>query len=508
MVYSLIGIVLAFAGGILVAPFFAVDPLILWAAAATCLLLSLLGMRFRRLFLVGILIAVGLLGILRYQTAQLPFAQLYNRAGTLREVSGTVRSYPTIGVGRTAFTFQPDQIQGMIRVTIFWEGGERPMLFYGDRLRLTGSIRAPRRFRDFDYRAFLARQGIFATMAIGDDDAVDLLGVGGSRLLRRGDILRQRLLARLDLILPPQEAGLAHGLLFGERATLDEEIEEAFRRTGLMHLLAVSGLHLGIFLVGLWFILRRIGLRPIFTYPLVGIAILLVLWIVGPRISLVRAALLFAFLALGSVLADLGLILRRWVRPYNGLAAAALVILALRPPALHDIGFQLSFGATAAILFVFNPTLRVQAGINTLAERLPLPTWSIRYPLSLLAVSAAAQAGAVPFIAYHFATIHPLSLAGNLIAVPLATIALWLGILTLFFSFPPLIGPLGVLFSLALRALIGLVEQLGRLPGAEIYTPPWMGVWIGGIVCYFFLVATIRALSFGGFQRRSSGLRD
>lgn len=489
MAYSLIGIVLAFAVGLFVAPFFSVDPLIIWAVSATCLFFSLIGARLHRFFLAGILITVCLLGIIRYQTAQLPFARLYDRAGTLREVSGTVLSYPDLGVGRTAFAFQPDHIEGMIRVTIFWEGGERPTIFYGDRLRLTGSIRAPRRFRDFDYRAHLARQGIFATMAIGDDDVVEVLGVGGSRILRSGDILRQRLLARLDLLLPPREAGLAHGLLFGERATLAEEIEDAFRRTGLMHLLAVSGLHLGIFLAGLWFILRRIGLRPLFTYPLVGVAVILVLWIVGPRISLVRAALLFSFLALGSVLADLGLILRRWVRPHNGLAAAALVILALRPTALYDIGFQLSFGATAAILFVFNPGLRVQAGINALAERIPIPAWSVRYPLSLLAVSAAAQAGAAPFIAYHFTTIHPLALAGNLIAVPLATIALWLGLLTLFFSFPPLVGPLGTLFSLALRTLIGLVEQLGRLPGAEIRTSPWMGVWIGGIVCYFFLVA-------------------
>jgi competence protein ComEC len=489
MTYSLIGIALAFAAGIFVAPFFTISPFALWGGATASLLVSFLAMRFRRRFLLGLFIAVGLLGILRYQTAQPPFAQLYDKALTLREVTGTVVSYPDLGAGYTAFTFQPDHLQGKIRVTWFWEGKERPSLSYGDRLRLTGSVRVPKRFPDFDYRAYLARQGIFATMAIDHDDTVESRGVSGSRLLRLGDTLRQNLLERLDRTLPPQEASLAHSLLFGERATLSDEVEEAFRRTGLMHLLAVSGLHLGIFLAGLWFILRRLGLRPLFTYPLVGIAVLLVLWVVGPRVSLVRATLLFAFLALGSVLADLGVILRRWISHYHGLAAAALVVLAIRPTALADVGFQLSFGATAAILFVFDPAFHVQAKIDALAERSPFPAWSVRYPLSLLIVSAAAQAGTAPFLAYHFGAIHPLVLVSNLTAIPLATIALWLGLFTLFLSWTPLIGPLGTLLSSVLRGLIVLVEWLGRLPGAETATPSWMGIWIGGIVCYFFLLA-------------------
>jgi competence protein ComEC len=148
-------------------------------------------------------------------------------------------------------------------------------------VRITGCGRAPENFDDFDYRGYLARQGIFATMIVDSPAGVQQLGAAGGSVMRLGDRIRQLFLSRIDALLPPEEAALAHGLLFGERGMMPEDAEEAFRRAGLMHLLAVSGLHLGIFLAGLWFLLRSFGLRPRIAYPLVGIAVLFVLWIVG-----------------------------------------------------------------------------------------------------------------------------------------------------------------------------------------------------------------------------------
>jgi len=491
MRYSLVGVTLAFAVGTVFGSLLPPDlapALLYWPAvgiAVTCVLLA----RVRRVFLVGLLVVIALLGGLRTQTSKLPTEELYRRAIYLREVTGTVVSYPDLGDGYTAFILAPDHLSAKIRVTCFWNEEDQERIFYGDRLHLVGAVEVPEYFDDFDYRAYLARQGVFATMAVGGEGQMEGIGTAGSRILRFGDNLRQKLLERLDQILPSVEAGLAHGLLFGERASLSDEVEEAFRRTGLMHLLAVSGLHLGIFLAVVWFALRLAGLRPVITYPLVGLAVLLVLWLVGPRVSLVRAALLFAFLGLGSVLADLGIILRRWVRSYHGLAAAALVILAIRPSALFDVGFQLSFGATAAIIASFDPFFGVGNWINEVAKKAPLPAWCVRYPLGLLVVSAAAQAGTAPFIAYHFRTIHPLVLVANLLVIPLATVALWSGLFALLCSWTPLFTPGGILFGWMLKPLIWVVEKLGGLPFAEFLVPSWMGIWIGGLVLHLFLLA-------------------
>ena len=491
MCYTLIGMTVAFALGIGVVHFTQMEavPVVLYAAAVGVFFLSLLLSCWKRCFFGGLLIAIALLGALRYQTSQPSLQSLYRRASQLREVTGTVASYPDLGEGYTAFVLAPDNLPAKIRVTCFW-GENRPVkILYGDRLHLVGKGEVPKRFSDFDYRAYLARQGIFATMAVSEDGQLEQIGIGRNPILRRGDGLRQRLVEQLDKFLPSPEAGLAHGLLFGERVALSEEVEETFRRTGLMHLLAVSGLHLGIFLAGLWFVLRFLGLRPVIAYPLVGVAVLLVLWVVGPRVSLVRAALLFAFLGLGSVLADLGIILRRWVSPYQGLAAAALVILAMRPTALFDVGFQLSFGATAAIIAVFDPTFGVGKSLQDLAERCPLPAWSVRYLLALLVVSLAAQAGTAPFLAVHFGEFHPLLVVANLIVIPLATCALWSGLATLLLSATPLLLPMATLFGWILNALIRIVARLSGLPFAALAVPPWMGIWLGGLVLFCVGVA-------------------
>jgi len=184
--------------------------------------------------------------------------------------------------------------------------------------------------------------------------SVAFIGERGG-ILRIGDGIRQSILSRLREGLSSDDAALAQGLLLGDRSALPDEIEEAFRKTGLMHVLAVSGLHLGIVLGGVWFILRRLGTRPAIAYPLVGTVVLIVLWIVGPRVSLIRAGLLFGFLALGSVLADFGLITKGSIRPLNGLASAGLAILAANPGQLYDAGFQLTFAATGAILVALLP---------------------------------------------------------------------------------------------------------------------------------------------------------
>lgn len=485
----MIGISLSFAAGIAVGSMLPQQRLLLWfacvAVAASIFVLS----RWRRSLLSLLLISVALLGALRYQSTPVIPASLYKQADNLQEVTGTIVSYPEDRSDHTMFIIAPDQIASKVSVTLFWKGEERPFLLYGDRLQITGLGKAPENFDNFDYRGYLARQGIFATMIVNSTRDIHKLGVTRSRIMRLGDKIRHRLLARIDALLASEEAGLAHGLLFGEKGMMSKEVEDAFRRAGLMHLLAVSGLHLGIFLAALWFLLRLFGLRPRITYPLVGIAVLFILWIVGPRVSLVRAALLFAFLALGSVLADCGLILRRWVSSYAGLAAAGLVLLSIRPTALWDVGFQLSFAATGAILFVFDPMFRVQQRITAVAKRAPLPTPIVSYPLLLIAISAAAQAGTAPFLAYHFHAFYPFALIANLVAIPLATLALWGGGILLLVSWSPLAVSAGKGLQLVLHSLIVCVKAISSLPGSMLPMPGWAGIWIGGIVIYLFMLA-------------------
>ncbi|MCD6494548.1 ComEC family competence protein [Candidatus Bipolaricaulota bacterium] len=485
----MIGTSLSFAAGIGVGSILPQHRLLLWFACVAVTIACLVLHRWKRGSLAGLLISVALLGALRYQSLPRISASLYKQADNLREITGTIVSYPEDRSDHTTFILSPDHVGAKVFVTLSWKGEDPPQLLYGDRVDVTGAGRAPENFADFDYRGYLARQRVFATMIVDSPKSIQRIGIAGSRIMRLGDKIRHRLLARIDALLPHKEAGLAHGLLLGEKGMMSAQIEDAFRRAGLMHLLAVSGLHLGIFLAGMWFMLRLFGLRPRVTYPVVAIAVLFILWIVGPRVSLVRAALLFAFLALGSILADCGVILRRWVSSYAGLAAAGLVLLAIRPSALWDVGFQLSFAATGAILFLFDPRFRVQQRMTNLAKRAPFPTPIVSYPLVLIGVSAVAQAGTAPFLAYHFHALYPLGLIASLIAIPLATLALWGGGMLLLVSWSPLAPWAAKGLQLVLHWLILSVRAISSIPGSLLAVPAWSGIWIGGIVVYLFMLA-------------------
>ncbi len=490
MRYTLVWMTFSFAAGIVVGQW-AADALPLWtwlAGSGAGLAAGVAFRRWPRVRRAMLLAAVVCLGVLRIACVR-PFPDwLSLRTPSLTEIEGTVVSYPSLGTSYVTFTLRPDVLPGRLQVTWFHDASPFGVVHYGDRVRLCGSAELPEAFDGFDYPAYLARQGIFATMAV-NREGLERTGTAGASVWHWGDRVRQVILARLDRWLAPDESAMARSLLFGDRSALPEGIEAAFSRTGLMHLLAVSGLHLGIFLGGAWWAVRRLGLRPRWAYPAVGLLVLVALWIVGPRVSLVRASLLFAFLALGSVLADLGWILRRSIRPTNGLAAAAIAILAMRPGALYDVGYQLTFAATASILIVFSPPLDWHRRIADSAERHGRTRRPIRWTLTLAAVATAAQAGAAPVIAWHFESIHPLALAANLLVVPLAGLALWCGFGGILLSGTFLLPYAIVPFSLALKGMKTIVVALSRMPLSQIEVPRWMGIWLGALVAYAFSIA-------------------
>jgi len=494
MNYALVIITVVFASGIglgMMVECARSLPFLYWLAVGMmvcCIILA----RWKGFLVVGSLVVVGVLGLMRFRATERSFERLYERASHLNEVIGTVVSYPNISEQYISFIFDPDNIPAKIRVTWFGEPKHlaEQSIYYGDRLRLIGRTSVPDQFADFDYRGYLARQGIFAVMTISEGkDKVTKLGVGRSYLLRLGDLVRHRLLARLDQSLSPAESSLAHGLLLGDRTALVPQIEESFRQTGLMHLLAVSGLHLGIFLAGLWFVLRALRLRPAVSYPIVGLAVAIIVWVIGPRVSLLRAGILFGFLAMGSVLADFGIILRRWVNPLQGLAAAALIILGFRPNSLWDAGFQLRFSATASIILVCSPRFGLRDWTRRVAERVPFFSKPVSYVLTLLVVSIAAQAGTAPFLVYHFGTLYPFVLLANLVAIPLATCVLWIGLSFSILLLPQLLLPISRMLQFTLGLLIAVVDVLSRIPLSALVVPAWMGVWLGGLVFFLFEVA-------------------
>ena len=499
MRYPMLLLFFALAAGILAESTVQVSATLWATVGAACLATAVVLHRTptRRVLL---LVCMAVLGVLR-SGAEREFPEwLVLRAPGISEVTGTVVSYPSLGADRIRFVVQPDRLPARILVTWSCPGGAAGRVHYGDCVGLAGRAERPGTFDGFDYGQYLERQGIVATMWV-EYEGLSVLGVRPS-ILRAGDQLRQTLLDSLRKRLTSAEFALAQSYVFGDRYALSDETEEAFARTGLMHILAVSGMHLTILLAGVWWVLHAFNVRPAVAYLLLAVVVLAAVWIIGPWVSFVRSALLFFFVAAGSVLADLGLILRSSVRPMNALAAAAFVLLLVEPQYLFDVGFQLSVAATAGLL-LFAPRPGWPA-----FPRLPRPlARASRAGTSLLFVSLAAQAGAAPILAFQFEKLQIWTAVTGIVAIPLSSVALWFGIVAL------AVTPLGFLagiaartFGWSLQAFESVVVAAARLPWSSVPTDGRVGIWLAGLVGLLYVAREVLArpavlVAPGGFAR-------
>lgn len=334
----------------------------------------------------------------------------------------------------------------------------------GDRLLAGGRLRAPRgpgNPGDPGEAVFLRRAGAAFVLEAG---------MGGLRLLERAGGLNPaaeaaRLRGRLEAViretLPPREAALLQGLVLGDRGGMSGDLRDDFRRTGLAHVLSVSGLHVGFVAGALLFALRPLALGPRGRAAVAIPALALYTLMTGAQAPVVRASIMFAFLLVGRCLG----------RPGGGLqalAAAFVAVAAARPTWLFDPGCQLSFAATGGIL-VAGPPLRAALAARAAGWRRRPPGWAIEG----LAVSLSAQAATLPLVMHHFGTISPVSLAANLVAVPLAGAAVPLGFAAALagLAWPAAAGLVNRFTALVLAVLADTVSWFAAWPGASVGVP-------------------------------------
>lgn len=303
-----------------------------------------------------------------------------------------------------------------------------PDVRQGDVVRLRGRLRLPPRLRNpggFDYRAYLARRGICCTMYVGKPEHVDVRGDRRGMLKSFLVVAREHIRVQIDRYIPSTGArAVLRALLLGDRSRVTDVQRDRFAKTGLMHLLAVSGLH--VFLVGMVLyallrpVLMRFGLRwrtvevarAVLTVLVLGGYMLLT----GGRPSVVRAVIM-------GVLFIGGIVFQRSAHPLNTLGVAALVLLAVRPAALFDVGFQLSMSAVAGIV-ALNP--RLVAAVPERYRASQAADWLI----STGTVSAAAILGTAPVLLFHFGWVSAAGLFLNVVGIPCTGLALSAAILT------------------------------------------------------------------------------
>ena len=286
-----------------------------------------------------------------------------------------------------------------------------PFFEYGDRLAIAGVLRAPEPFGDFDYPAYLASQGI-SGVVYGNE--VELRAEGGrswqAAIYSAIYSGRRELSDSIERAFPYPESALGQALLLGQRGGLPPELTDKFRGTGAAHLLAISGLHVGILMFAVlgasaWALGRRwnyyllLPLAAVWFYAVIS----------GGSPSVLRAA------AMGSVyLAALGLGRPGSVLPALALAAALMTVVS--PGLLRQISFQLSFAAVGGIALA-----QALVGDRLAAMGEANAGWRMRalQPVaSLSVVSAAATLATWPLVAAHFQQVALMSIPASLASVP------------------------------------------------------------------------------------------
>lgn len=250
-----------------------------------------------------------------------------------------------------------------------------------------------------------------------------------------------------------KERGLAEAMLIGYKNDLDPSLVQSYTDTGVVHIIAISGMHLGLIYWLLNLLLRPLEKRKQVRW-IKPVLIIGLLWIfslmAGAQPSVLRSALMFTFIVLGESLS-------RKTSVYNSLAASAFLLLCINPFWLWDAGFQLSYLAVLSIIVFMRPVYNLLFIKNKLLDAV----WKMN------AVTIAAQILTVPVSIYHFHQFPNLFLLTNFVAVPLSSIILLGEILLCALSIVPYLSlHVGKLIVLLIRLMNAWIEHIASFPFA------------------------------------------
>ena len=316
-----------------------------------------------------------------------------------------------------------EKVSGQLLITIANDSTITPLQVDDEFFTLANiqAINEPLNPHQFNYKKYLENLGIYHQVRIVPDQIIKVKN-SNSSFIGMASKARDNIIKKLRKEnFGADELGVIQALLLGQRSDISEETYTKYQKAGAVHILAVSGLHIGILLLLIQFLLSPLKSIPHGRTVILMLSVLF-LWgfafLAGLSASIIRATTMFTFVAYA-------LYLNRPSNSFNILALSVLfILLFINPNLLFQVGFQMSYAAVFAILWIF-----------PLLKKLWFPKNKIvRYFWQLLCVSIAAQLGVLPISLYYFHQFPGLFFISNLIIVPALGIILGIGILVIFLS--------------------------------------------------------------------------
>lgn len=344
---------------------------------------------------------------------------------------------------------------------------------------------------EFDYAKYMSRQGIYCKTTVKNNEYVILVPDYQRTVKYYGSLMRDNLLKIYkSQNFSSQQLAVLEALTLGYKSDLDEETISAFQSSGSMHILAVSGLHTGIIMMIISFLLKFLDFSKRGRYIRFFI-IVATLWlfaaVTGFSASVCRSALMFSLIAFSSVT-------NRRNSSFTTLAFSAFVLLIINPLQLFNVGFLLSYLAVLSILVVMPWFDSLQLKLNYISDKkLKLAfKWFANYFIGVILVSIAAQVGTTVLSISTFNQFPVYFMLTNIFVIPLSFFIMIGSVMMLTFCWLPVVCSLIAKgLELLLTALIGSVSWIENLPGSSIkaiylthFSSVLLYIFIGLIVIY------------------------
>lgn len=332
----------------------------------------------------------------------------------------------------------------------------KPKFSIGDKILVRArliEVNAPKNPYQFNYKKYLERQHIYRQINISNQEYIVLNSKQNNPNSIAGKF-RKRVNKSLEKAgFKDNELSIINALLLGQRQEISKELIENYTKAGAIHILAISGLHVGIILLLFNFILKPLDyLKNGKTIKLVAAIILLwsFAFIAGLSASVIRAVAMFTAIAI-SILG------KRKSNVYQNLVISMFFLLLVNPMYILDVGFQLSYLAVFFIVW-----------LHPIISSLWQPRWKIvNYFWEILTVSLAAQIGVLPLSIYYFHQFPGLFFITNLVILPVLGFTLGLGLLVIFLSLANLLPEL---LAIAFQKVITFMNQfIGWIAGQESF---------------------------------------
>lgn len=412
---------------------------------------------------IGLLI-VFLLGMIRLDQyrATNDIQHIIHEAGTIEGYSARVNSgcvdkgkyhIYQIDIMGAHIDGHPEMKTGKVHLYVRKNGETDCPLGYGDKIALAMSpfrLPPPKNPHEFNYQQYMAGKNIYYQQFVDRADLKILEEGYKNSIMATAIYLRGEFAGLIDqYVAGEQEKAIAQALILGIRDGLDQETKRSFSATGAMHVLAVSGLHVGIIIIIISFLLKPIKKKKGGKFISAFVCVVF-LWffamVTGLSPSILRAVTMFSIIIIGQAF---------YSRPsiYNSLALSAFVLLWYDPNFMFSVGFQLSYIAVLGIVYIY-PKIYGQL---TFYAWLPDKIWSVT------CLSVAAQLATFPLTLYYFHQFPVYFLISNLIVIPAAFLIMSLGITLIALGYtvlaPIIGGALHYLIS-GLNFVVSFIEDL------------------------------------------------